>query len=235
MARLILQYPADNLATPDLSATPSTEDSAYPIENLLNGNPAKPFKFDATSGDIVFDFGAPTQLDIFAIVMHNLDAGLNVRIQGNATNAWGGPTLDQAVVIPAYDKDGFPVNPWVDLTGIGSRTFQYWRLHIPVNSVKPALGHIHLGATKRSLVHNISWGFQEGVERTIVEHKTDYYVSTVYDLGVKVKTLQGEVETTDAGLTVIRDWWNACRGRALPTLIVADPSVNEALLVRWTE
>jgi hypothetical protein len=236
MARLIFQYPSDNLATPDITITVSTEDAAYPKSNLVNGNPANPFRFTATTGNIVFDFGNAVTIDIFALVMHNLSAGIDLRLQANATNAWSAPSLDQAITVGAKDKDGFPPNPWKDLTGIGSRTFRYWRLLVnSANSVNCAFGHVHFGGTKRSLVHNISWGLQEAIERTIIEHETDYYVSTVYDLGVKVKTLQGDVETSDAGLTAIRDWWDACRGRALPSLIVPDPAVDAAMLVRWAD
>ena len=236
MAKLLFQHPADNLATPDVTATPSSEDVAYPIENLFNGNPAKPFRFDALQGNVVIDFGVATQIDIFAVVMHNLDEGIDFRLQANDVDEWSTPSLDQVVTVGAPDEDGFPPNLGLDLTGIASRTFRYWRLLVAEdNSDAPAFGHLHLGAPKRSLVHNISWGLQEGVERTIVEHETDYYVSTIYDLGVKVRTFQGECETTDAGLAVIRQWWDACRGRALPTIIVPDPANLEPMLVRWAE
>jgi len=236
MGRLIFQHPTDNLATPSITATPSTADAAYPIANLLDGNPAKPFRFTATTGNIVFDFGSAKEIDIFALVMHNLDAGIELRLQANSADSWGAPPINELITVGAKDKDGFPPNPWKDMTGITPRTYRYWRLIVvTANSANCAFGHVHFGAPKRSLVHNISWGFGESVERPLIEHETDYRVSTIYDFGVKVRSLQGEVETTDAGLVVIREWWDACKGRVLPTLIVPDPSVNDALLVRWTD
>jgi hypothetical protein len=197
-------------------------------------NPAKPFKMTGTTGNVVWDFGSAKQLDIVALIHTNLDAGLNVRIQGNATNVWAGPTLDQAITIPARDGDNFPVNPFIDLTGIGSRSFQFWRfIVVGVNSVNPSIGEIWLGQNKRSLPHNYSWGFKRSAARPIIEHRTDYQVSMIYDLGTKVKRLTGEIQTNDAGLLAIQQWWDSCNGRALGTLIIPDPSVNEAWLARW--
>ena len=64
--------------------------------NIYDGNPAKPAKLTTTTGAWRWDFGGAKQLDVAAIIHHNLTAGLNVRIQGNATDAWGAPSLDQA-------------------------------------------------------------------------------------------------------------------------------------------
>lgn len=233
-AHLIYQWPTDQRLSGSVTITPSSADAAYPVANLYDSNPAKPFKLDATAGNIVFDFGSAVAIQLAAIVHHNLDAALDVRLQGNASNAWGAPSLDQAVTIPPDEADGFPVNPWVDLTG-GSHTFRYWRLVFPTNSVPVQIGQLWLGAAKRSLVNNIQWGFAEKVDRRLIEHVTDYGVSTIYDLGAKVKSWSPTVRTTDAGIAAIEQWWDACHGRALPTLVVLDPAVNDARLVRFTE
>jgi hypothetical protein len=171
-----------------------------------------------------------------AIVHHNIDAGLNVRWQGNATNAWGAPSIDQAITIPTYEQGSprWPINPWLDLTGITPRSFRFWRLNFPVlNSVPIQLGQLWIGSTKRSLTHNYSWGFQIGTEQRVIEHETDYGVSTIYSLGSKIWDFTATLRTSDAGMVSVVDWFDACNGRALPTLIVRDPAVNEARLVRW--
>src|SRR5438552_2828835 len=102
MPNLIYQVPTDNLAaTGTLTVQSGTEDTAYPKANIYDGNPAKPAKLTTTTGAWRWDFGSAKQLDIVAVIHHNLTAGLNVRIQGNATDAWGAPSLDQAFTIPA--------------------------------------------------------------------------------------------------------------------------------------
>lgn len=237
MASLIFQHPTDQKLSASVTITPSSEDASYPKAGLYDSNPAKPFKFTATTGNIVFDFGSATSLDLVAIIHHNLTAALaNVKIQGNATDAWGAPSLDQAITIPAYEQDGFPVNPWLDLSGIGSRSFRYWRLSFgTANAAIIQLGQVWLGGTKRSLTKNIQWGFQESADRRIIEHETDYGVATIYDLGSKVLSWEPTIITTAAGLTEFKTWWDACHGRALPTLVILDPAVNESRLVRWSQ
>jgi hypothetical protein len=236
MAKVIYCRPDDQLLDEETVITSSgAESTGYTTANLYDNNPARAFKLNAASGNVVFDFGGAVNVDIFSIIHHNLDAGLDVKIQGNATDSWGTPSLSQSITIPAYEKDGFPVNPFIDLSAL-SNSFRYWRLLVNgTNSANVQLGQLIFGATKRELVHNIGWGYQESVERKIIEHVTDYGVSTIYDLGAKIKAWSPTIKTTDAGMTAIEEWWDACHGRALPSLIVLDPDVNDARFVRWSE
>jgi hypothetical protein len=239
MAKLVYSHPGDDVVDNAALVTPSSQVVEYPVENLWDGNPAKPWKSTQTSPNIVWDFGSAQTLDLVAIVHHNLDAGLNVRIQGNATDSWGSPTLDQAITIPAYDPDPvlpWPVNPFKDLTGIGSRSFRFWRLAVVgANSVNVQLGEFKMLVPKRELVHNVLWGVEDGIERPLIEHVTDYLVSTIYQLGARVASLSGEIETSDAGIAAIEAWWDACGGRAVPTLVIPDPAINRCYLMRWKD
>lgn len=235
-ALLVYARPSDNVIANATTVTPSTEATGYEVENLWDGNPAKPWKATATTANIVFDFGSAQSLDWAALIHHNLTAGLEVRLQGNAADSWGAPTLNQTFTIPAYDQDGFPVNPWLDLSSIGSRSFRYWRfVVVGTNAANVAVGEMWLVATKRALVKGVRVGYNYSRRRPLIEHVTDYGVSTIYDLGAKLRKWTGEIETTAADLLTLKAWWDACHGRALGTLLVPDASANEVALVRWTE
>lgn len=233
---LLYALPSDNLTSTASVITPSTEATGYEVENLYDGNPAKPWKMTATTGNVVFDFGAATNIDLVAIIHHNLTAALEVRIQGNATDSWGSPTLNQTITIPAYDADDFPVNPWVDLSAL-SNSFRYWRLVVVgTNAANVAIGELWLIGTKRTLTAgHLRYGLVQSVTRPLIEHVTDYGVSTIYDLGAKVRWLSGEIFATTTQLSELRTWWDDCHGRALPTLIIFDDAVNDCHLVRWRE
>lgn len=217
----VYQYPSDNKApsgTPTVTAGTASTD--YPIAYLTDLNPAKPFKFTTTSGTIRWDYGAAQRIDLVAIIHHNLDAGLSVRIQGNATDSWGSPTFDQAITISGPTEDLYPVNAGLDLTtlsGYSASGFRYWRLVLGgTNSVAISIGEVWLGGLKRSLSPNIDWGIVEDLERKVVEHMTDFAVISTYDLGVTVRRLKGTLDTTDAGRAAFTSWVRATKGKTSP-------------------
>lgn len=235
----IYQHFSDQVADAGTAIVQSgTEDTAYPVANLYDFNPAKPAKLTTTTGAWRWDFGAAQRIDLVAIIHHNLTAGLEVRIQGNATDAWGAPTFNQAITIPAYFGDGFPVNPWLDLTdkaAYSTSGFRYWRLVVVgTNGAPIAIGEVWLGALKRSLSPNLDWGLKRQTERATVEHSTDFKVVNVYDLAVTVRRIAGSIEgSTDVQATAIHDWWRDTRGRVRPFLLMPNGDENDAWLVRW--
>jgi hypothetical protein len=240
MAKLVYQLTADNLAASG-TITPSTEDSIYPIENLYDSNPAKPMRFTSTTGNIVWNFGSATQVDFIAIIHHNLTPGLEVRFQGNATDSWSSPSLNQLLTVPADDLDNYPNNIYEDITDLSPRTYQYWRLVVVgTNAANVALGEVWISNQIRTLDDvDIKYPVEEQNEHPIIEHKTDYKVSTIYDLGIKIRRFSAEAQSLNTTQTAaIRTWWDSTRGRVRPFIVVPDsdaPDVYGAMLVRFTE
>lgn len=233
----IYQHPTDNVAG-NVTPVPTTEDVTYPVANLFDRNPAKPFRFTDDEGNIVWNFGADQRIDLVSIIMHNLAPGLNVRVQMNGTDSWATPSMDVALVIPAYDLDGYPVNPWVDMTdktGYLVAGYQFLRLLFPENPDDIALGEAWLGSLKRTLPVDLDWPIEDSVDRPIVEHTTDYRASTIYDFGVKQRSLSGITKSTTAGRTAVKQWWDSCRGRVVPHLIVPFPEDNEAFMMQFAD
>lgn len=235
MSSILYALPSDNIAATAIlsAAAGSTEDPTYPARNLVNLNPALPAKLLETSGGWVFDFGAPVSVRLFALIHHNIGAGISTRLQGNAANAWGAPTLNQPLTIPAYAEDGFCGNPWLDLSGVAN-TFQYWRLVVDgVNAAPIAVGEVVFATSKRQLVHNIAWGLEDEEPHPMIEHRTDSGVSTIYDYGTRWRQWSGEISmTTDVGRESWRSLSRSTRGRARPFLCIPEPAANDAWFVR---
>jgi hypothetical protein len=236
----IYSHASDDVApNATITVNTGTEDPAYPKANLVDFVPAKPGKLTTTTGSWVFDFGSAQRVDIVALIHHNLTPGLEVRIQGNASDSWGSPTFNQPITIPTYREDGFPVNPWLDLTGLsgyGTGGFRYWRVVVVgVNGAAVAIGEVLLIKLKRSLDPNINWGERRQEDRKLVEHRTDFGVSTIYDLGVTVRELNGDVDASDTQKAAIQSWWRDTKGRSRPFLLVPDGLVNDAWMVRWKD
>lgn len=239
MQNFIFQRSTDNVApNATVAVNSGTEDSAYPAANIKDLNPAKPAQLTTTTGSWTFNFSSPQQVDLLAIVMHNLTAGLNVRLQANTTSSWGAPPLSLAITIPTYREDEFPYNPWLDVASIipvaASRTYAWWRLVVVgTNGAPVKIGEVWLGATKRNLIRNIKWGSTRSEERPGVVHMTDHLVRPKYDFGVLRRSVVVEIENTDLSLEDVLAWGRSCRWAMRPTLIVPNPDVNDAWMVNF--
>lgn len=239
LQNFVFQRATDNVAPDATVAVQSgTEDATYPAANINDQNPAKPAQLTTTVGAWTWNFAAPQRIDVMAIVMHNVDAGLEVRFQGHTSNSWGSPTLNQVVTIPTYREDGFPYNPWLDLVALvpvaASRTFAWWRLVVVgTNSAAVKVGEVWLGATKRNLIRNIKWGSTRNERRPGVVHETDYLVRLKYDYGVLRRAVTVEIENTDISLEDVLSWGRSCRWGLRPCLIVPNPDQNDAWLVNF--
>src|SRR3970040_306690 len=98
----LYQRASDNVApNATLAVNSGTEDPGYLAANIIDLNPAKPAQLTTATGSWTFNFAAGAQqVDLMSIVMHNLDAGLEVRWQGHTSNAWGSPDVNLLVTIP---------------------------------------------------------------------------------------------------------------------------------------
>lgn len=239
MGRAIYAHYSDNVApSATITVNTGTEDPDYLAANLVDLNPSKPAQLTTTTGSWVFDWGAAQRVDWVLVPMHNLTAGLDVRVQMNATNSWGAPSLDTPIVIPTYRGDGLPVGSWKDLTGVAGYSvsgFRYLRLVVVgVNAAAVKVGEVMILANKRTLNPNISWGAQVPEQRLTQVNQTDAGVKMMYDLGTTLRNFRGELDTTDAGLAAVRAWWQNTRGPIYPFAFVLDEDLNDAVMARWS-
>lgn len=130
----------DAVATATLTA--STEASNLPVENVQDSRLSQPWRTSALSDQtILIDAGSGNTInpDMVAVAGHNLTDGCTLKIQGNATDSWGSPTVDETVT----HRDDVIVHFF---TGSALR---YWRLYIDDDSNGDGyiqLGRVMLGA-----------------------------------------------------------------------------------------
>lgn len=238
MGRAIYGHYSDNVARlATITVQSGVEDPDYLAANIANLNPSKPAQLTGSTGAWLFDWGAAQRVDWVLLPMHNLDAALEVRVQMNATDSWGSPSLNTTIVIPTYREDGLPVGSWRDLTGVAGYLvggYRYLRLVVVgTNSAAVKVGEFGIFSNKRTLNPNVSWGLKAPEQRLQQVNETDAGVKTVYDQGVTLRTYAGDLDTTDAGLAAVRSWWRDARGQVFPFGFVLDEDANEGLLARW--
>lgn len=236
----IYTRPTDRLAG-TLAVETGTAAVGYPADYLDDNQPHLPAKLVETSGAWTRDFGAPTQVDFCAVIHHNLNVGVVVRLQGHGSNVWTSPDVNLQLVLPPAHADGFTSNLWADVaTAVplaASRTKQWWRLVVvTANAVPVAVGEWAMYSAVRNLgIRNISKGSQRQVHRPAIIHQTELLVRRSYDLGTSLRRVQVAVEATDTYRADIEEWWRSASGEVKPFVIVPHRDEDEAWFVTFLE
>lgn len=232
MANAIYQTYADYiLAGGTWSGTaPST---TYALSDFAFLRPDWRVKFGATSVTITITLGSSKRADIFALPMHNLSGAVLTLTNGSG--------LSQAITLATLSEDSIPLTTVVDLTAgtpvAATRTSNVWNLVITGNAVNVNLGAaIWLSGNSRSLNRNFNWGFTESEHHGLAaEHVNEYLTSARLGTFSKTRTLNCQTLARAAGVTELRSWYRANCGRAHPSLLWPDPSVNDAYLGIWQD
>lgn len=127
----------DNLLTEDTLVDTSTEDAVYIDDYLYDYRPSRPFYFTAKAAQWVkIDFGAATDVTLCAVFNHNFTDAATIRIQGNAADAWGAPTVNELMTWREFD-----------MYHVFSASQRYWRFYVDdaANPDYPRIGDLWLG------------------------------------------------------------------------------------------
>lgn len=229
------------------TATPTVEtgtaatgyEPAYLID-FSDANRQRPAKLTTTTGAWLLDFGSAQRVD-FVVLWHNFDAALaNVKIQMNATNSWGGPTMSATVVPPAKLGDGSTVKIFQDMrtvSGYSTGGFRYLRVALSTaNSVNLGLKVLAFSGV-RSLARQVKNGLLQPKSRPVISLDTDFERGAwTYDLQVGIRKFLGDVYVDATDRAAIQFWHDACGGRATLTTLVPEPDdVTQGVMVgRWT-
>jgi hypothetical protein len=219
MSDLLYCLPTDiATASATLSLTAGAAASGYPLTNLADGNPAKPFKATGTSCTIKATFSAPTTLRAISFGPHNL-AGATVVLSNN------GGMGSTPVTIPADREDGLSVNPFL---AFDASTATEWTLAISGAAADVAIGEVQLIVQMR--VMELLLGAYENEAHPSITHVTDYGVKLKYPLGISQRRVHGTV-LLDSDVATFLTLMRTARGQNASFLLVMDSDVNDALLV----
>lgn len=223
------------------TVTASAADSDYPVANLISENAGKPAKLTTTTGNWVLDFGAAVVPVMGILAFHYIDAGLEVRIQGNAADSWASPSYNQTITIPAKRKDGPSTQKWTNnavLTIAGSPSYRYWRLVVVgTNSQVIAVGRFLLLSAIRTIGFLLDSGINQSDDAGEIVQITELGVETFYVLGGPRRGVSGVCMATDtaaSGITNADDFralHETSEGRAHPFVLI--PFGTEPWLVRF--
>jgi hypothetical protein len=237
MSNIRYNHPTDNVITAaTITLAAGAALSGYGLTNLTDLNQGFPFKWDAATGRINFDFGSAQTISLVALLHHNLDAALAVKWEAGAT--LGASTFSQAFTIGAKDADNYRPNSYLDLaTGLTPPNYRYHSLKVEgTNSHNVIIGAMWMGSTVRTLTYNIGYKYhREDPRPGASSWKTRAGVEWTNPSYGRQRLISGDVQTTDAGIADLAAWNHACGGTDQPTLIVPGiEDITDALLAKWT-
>jgi hypothetical protein len=191
--------------------TASSEVASLPAANVAQAWRSKPWRSTGCASEwIKFDFGSAQAVRALVFVGHNLTSGATIKIQANATDAWGSPSIDLALTYHAANV----VYLWSS-----DQTFRYWRITI-VDAANPEgfveLGRVFLGQTATPERNYCRWN-KEQIDPTTITRSYDGAES--FDNRTTYDRLTFEFERI---LTATFDALAAAVGLKLYFFIIAD-------------
>jgi hypothetical protein len=117
----------------------ASEDSEFPVENLASELIGESYKTGATDTNesIVIDFGEAKSVDAAIIYEHTLLNTDVVKIQGNATNEWSSPSVDETMT--------WASGPMVENFS-SSKSYRFWKFEITkADTSSRSIGRVYLG------------------------------------------------------------------------------------------
>lgn len=236
MANLYLGRSNQNLAqTGTVSATVAFHTN-YPLTNVYDGRADLPgLTNSASPGAFGIDINSGSAVDaqIAAIVMHNVPAGSDVRLQRGA--AQGGTTMNAPFTIAAYGADGLPRVAWLDLTTVGGYgSFQWTRFSFPALAQRVGVTEILLYSTGHR-IHNFSPGLTLPRFHPATVHRTRTGGRIgAYEEGTTRRGVAGELRLDAASYTKMVDAYEAAQGAYKGFFVALEAaSVDEAWFLEW--
>ena len=88
-----------------VAITSSSEATGYVDDNLADPARWRKWRSATSTSDqwVKFDLGANASMQVFAAVNATVHTGGTVRVQANASDSWGSPTIDDVFTVPSLD------------------------------------------------------------------------------------------------------------------------------------
>lgn len=207
---------ANLAASASIAASTTFADAAHPASNvLLFGRPhIRAYSADTSPQRLTLDFGSTTSLDVIALLNTNF---ITATIQGNATDAWGGPGYNPAAVTIGRSGTGRYHHAHRPTVAVPFSR-RYASISIPNQATTDGAGYFKLGPVWAGLLVSPPRGIRTKPIETKVEARKD------------IKTEDGRT----LGRVILGDpFWRvkATRHAANPTELAAWREIDR----RWSE
>lgn len=218
--------------------TASSEDEDYPANNLQTDNYSQTWRTEdvATAYTVVQDFGAATECDTCFLGNVNLTSSATVKIQANASDSWGAPSVDETITVSGLGLSPPHRNLYHELAS--AETYRYWRISISDTGNTNGfyeVGEWWLGSrTTLDATQQPEVEHREIYDRNNIEHVTEYLQKYVYSRADRRTFVLNFNKITKTTMNTLRALERAQDGSGLPFVFVLDTSATpyEGFFVR---
>ncbi|MEE8262761.1 MAG: hypothetical protein V3R83_09895 [Gammaproteobacteria bacterium] len=201
--------------------TVSSEDAAFPKDNLRDGDFANPLRFTSgTSSSVEIDFLSAKSFDRLFIGNHNFDPSVTLTVKA------GGLSPPTTVI----DTPSFKVESILSKFTEQSARF----LRLEITDAQPGGGVTEIGELVAGLrvkfPRGIRFGSQIHIQQESIRKRTNRgkrYALELFRLPRRAYTFRFPQSERQAFL----DWWEAVRGNLDPFVWIEDDDGDEALFV----
>jgi hypothetical protein len=207
---------SDNGATYTATSTAAGSDP----DNAGTDDPSLRWTAASGTATLTATLGATRTVSSIGLFSTNADDGKVITIAGGIT---GSPTLTGN-----HNEAGEPqdliyvVNPPQSLSQV---TFA-----ISGNSVNWSIGRVLVA--EAGTLPNFRDGFTPEPTRAQYRDRNDFGHTDIYDLGVELWTLRGDLVLTWAQQRTLDAWWRSTKGGFYPTVIIPDATQYPPFLVQ---
>jgi len=212
-----------NLITSASVITVSTEDSAYPAENLYDKQAARVFRGTSlTALTVLIDFGAAISADTIVLINHNLTAAATLSLKAGAASP---PAA--VVATPLYRLHDL----WKSFASVSAR---YWQLEIAdTNTEVLEIGQLLIGArVAMPRARRIAQGYRPATKRSNISGETYAGVLWNYHLFERKEFNPSFRVGSAAELAVLQGVDAATYGNLYPFVWMPDTSAADCYYVR---
>ena len=206
--------------------TVDSEDSAFPKENLIDGDYSAPFRFAVTTGGIIdVDFLTALTFDSVFLGNHNFNSGVVVTVKVGASFP---PTT-------VVDTPGFRAKNI--LSRFSSQTFRFLRVEIVEgNTANTEIGEMVVGV-RTVLPRGIRFGFTPAIQQEVILERTNRGKRFALEL-FQLERRTYSIRFPDSERAQFLAFWNGVNGSLDPFVWIEDDDAvdpAEALFVSFDE
>lgn len=213
-------YLATNLIDGDAVLLPSSEDAAYPVENIFDREVANVFRGTSTSAlSISIEFTGSKSPDTIAILNHNFTSGVTIELYNGDTSP---PTLITAIPYRLNDI-------WKAISGVSA---QILILDISdSNADELQVGQIVIGNRVALPARRIGSAFRPAIDRRIIRGET--YGGVIYSYHLfERREFNPQFRLTESQFDIIETLDATVFGSLYPFVYIPDSSLTPCYYVR---